>query len=302
VLLVCCAIGATAEPAAGSPPGTAWWTWVVLLFLMSLAIGFFAVLAGIGGGVVFVPLLAGFFPFHMDFVRGAGSLVALATALSASSRLADGSLVRLRLALPCSLIASVFAIIGVRIGFVLPVDTMQLILGVLILIATGAMAFSGKCERPEVPHMDWLARRFGLEGRFLDESSGQVHPWRVHRTIPGLAAFSVIGLIAGMFGIGSGWASVPMLNLVMGVPLKMAVATSLVFLLPGTTAAAWGYLNHGAVLPILVAPSLLGVMLGSRLGALVLPKVKTEHIRHVVVAVLMLCGLRALLKGTGLWI
>lgn len=46
-------------------------------------LGIIAVMAGVGGGVLFVPLVSGFFPFHLDFVRGAGLLVALAGALAA---------------------------------------------------------------------------------------------------------------------------------------------------------------------------------------------------------------------------
>ena len=32
--------------------------------------GFVAVPSGVGGGVLFVPIVGGFFPFHLDFVRG----------------------------------------------------------------------------------------------------------------------------------------------------------------------------------------------------------------------------------------
>ena len=42
------------------------------------ALGVVAVPAGIGGGTLFVPIVGSFFPFHLDFVRGAGLLVALA--------------------------------------------------------------------------------------------------------------------------------------------------------------------------------------------------------------------------------
>ncbi|MEJ0001331.1 MAG: hypothetical protein WDO13_20565 [Verrucomicrobiota bacterium] len=44
-------------------------------------------LAGVGGGVLFVPIVGSFFPFHLDFVRGAGVLLALAAALAAAPRL-----------------------------------------------------------------------------------------------------------------------------------------------------------------------------------------------------------------------
>ena len=49
-----------------------WWVWPIALFAVSFAIGVVAVVAGIGGGVLFVPIVGSFFPFHLDFVRGAG--------------------------------------------------------------------------------------------------------------------------------------------------------------------------------------------------------------------------------------
>ena len=55
----------------------AWWIWPVALFAVTFALGIVAVVAGIGGGVLFVPIVAGFFPFHLDFVRGAGLLLAV---------------------------------------------------------------------------------------------------------------------------------------------------------------------------------------------------------------------------------
>ena len=46
-----------------------------------LALGVVAVLTGVGGGVLFVPIVGAFFPFHLDFVRGAGLLLAAASGL-----------------------------------------------------------------------------------------------------------------------------------------------------------------------------------------------------------------------------
>ena len=59
-----------------------WWFWPVALLFFCFILGIIAGMAGVGGGVRFVPLGAGFFPFHLDFVRGAGLLVALAGALA----------------------------------------------------------------------------------------------------------------------------------------------------------------------------------------------------------------------------
>lgn len=91
--------------AAVGPEAAAWWVWPLALFLVCFVLGMIAVPAGIGGGVLFVPIVGGFFPFHLDFVRGAGLLVALASALAAGPGLLRAGLADVRLALPFTLLA-----------------------------------------------------------------------------------------------------------------------------------------------------------------------------------------------------
>ena len=112
--------------------------------------------------------------------------------------------------------------------------------------------------------------------------------------------FILIGFLAGMFGLGAGWANVPVLNLVMGVPLKAAVATSHFLLSITDASAAWVYINKGAIMPIIVVPSVLGIMLGSFLGAKLFARVHPKSIRIIVLIMLTLAGLRSILKGCGL--
>ncbi|MBP6368909.1 MAG: sulfite exporter TauE/SafE family protein, partial [Burkholderiales bacterium] len=79
------ALGASPALAAdgAAAASVAWWVWPLALFVVCFALGIVAVPAGVGGGVLFVPIVSGFFPFHLDFIRGTGLLVALASALSA---------------------------------------------------------------------------------------------------------------------------------------------------------------------------------------------------------------------------
>lgn len=69
---------------------------------------------------LFVPLVSGFFPFHLDFVRGAGLLVALAGALAAGPGLLRRNFANLRLALPVALIASACSIVGAMLAWPCP--------------------------------------------------------------------------------------------------------------------------------------------------------------------------------------
>jgi uncharacterized protein len=107
--------------------------------------------------------------------------------------------------------------------------------------------------------------------------------------------------MAGMFGLGAGWANVPVLNLLMGAPLKVSVASSKFLLSIVDTSAAWVYLNQGAVIAMIAVPSIVGIMLGSIVGVKVLKKTNAAVVRKVVITMLLLAGTRALLKGLGIW-
>ena len=87
--------------------------------------------------------------------------------------------------------------------------------------------------------------------RVFDGATRQRIDWQVHRTASGLAVFLGIGVLAGMFGIGAGWANVPALNLLMGAPLKVSAGTSGLVLSLVDSSAAWVYVNKGAVLPMI---------------------------------------------------
>jgi uncharacterized membrane protein YfcA len=289
-------------PAFAAQAGTVpWWIWPAALFVVSFAIGIVGVLAGVGGGVLFVPIISGFFPFHLDFVRAAGLLLALSGALSAAPRLLRGGMASLRLAMPLALVGSITSIAGAKLGLALPTHIAQTALGGTILAIVVLMVRAGKSEFPEVPAQDRLSAALRLSGVFHDPASGSDINWRVHRTPASLVAFAGIGLLAGMFGLGAGWANVPALNLLMGAPLKLAVGTSGLVLSVVDTSAAWVYIHQGAVLPMLVAPSIAGVMLGAKLGARLLRIVRAATVRKVVIALMLVAGARALLKGLGIW-
>ncbi|MDP2848212.1 MAG: sulfite exporter TauE/SafE family protein [Humidesulfovibrio sp.] len=283
----------------GADTGVAWWVWPTVLLFFCFVLGIIAVLAGVGGGVLYVPLVSGFFPFHLDFVRGAGLMVALAGALAAGPGLLKRNFASLRLALPVALIASTCAIFGAFLGMALPTNVVQLCLGVTIMGIAILLLTSKNTAHPVVAKQDALSMALGMDGAYNDPSTGELVQWKTHRTLPGLLLFIVIGVMAGMFGLGAGWANVPVLNLLMGAPLKVAVGTSKFLLSITDTSAAWVYLNKGCVIPLMAIPSIIGLMLGSFVGVRLLAKAKPTFIRYMVIGVLLFAGGKALLKGLG---
>ncbi|BCB96863.1 UPF0721 transmembrane protein [Dissulfurispira thermophila] len=295
------AVFATSEQSTVSEATAPWWVWPLVLFIVTFILGIVAVLGGVGGGVLFVPIIGGFFPFNLDFVRGAGLLVALAGALAAGPGLLKRGMADLRLALPVALIASSSAIVGAMIGLALPKNVVNITLGLTILGIVAIMLMAKKSEFPEVQKPDALSTALRINGIYYEASTGQEVNWKIHRTPQGLILFIIIGIMAGMFGLGAGWANVPVLNLLMGAPLKVSVATSKFLLSITDTSAAWIYVNNGAVLPMMVVPSIIGIMLGSIVGVKILAKAKPVAIRYIVIGLLLFSGSRALLKGLGIW-
>jgi len=294
---------AVAGPALGAD-GSAmpWWSWPVMLFVVTFVLGIVAVVAGVGGGVLFVPIVGGLFPFHLDFVRATGLLLALSGAMSAGPSLLRSGMASLRLAMPLALVASLASVGGALLSFALPTRVLQGALGAAIIAIAVLMWRAKGSLHPHVPAGDALATRLALHGRFVDASQGQeeVH-WRTHRTVPGIAVSALIGVLGGLFGLGAGWANVPALNLLMGAPFKVSVATSGLLISIANSSAAWVYLHKGAVVPLIAVPSIVGVMTGARLGAHLLGRLPAYAVRQVVVALLVAAGLRALLAGLGIW-
>lgn len=288
----------TAAAAGGS--GTPWWMWPLLLFAATFIMGILAVLAGVGGAVLYTPIIGSFFPFHLDFVRGAGLIVALAGALAAGPGLLKLNLANLRLALPVALIASTFSILGAFMGLALPTNVVQMAMGITIIAIAFLFIVAKNNEFPRVGEPDKLTAALGISGSYYEPSVGKKIDWTVWRTPMGFLMFCGIGTIAGMFGLGAGWANVPVLNMLMGAPLKVAVGSSKFLLSITDTSAAWVYLNQGAVLPIIAVPSVLGIMMGSFVGVRLLAGAKPKMVKYLVIVMLLFAGTRSLLKGFGI--
>jgi uncharacterized protein len=223
----------------------------------------------------------------------------MGSALAASPSLLRLGLANLRLALPLSLLVAASQVAGATIGLALPAALVQVSLGIVILGIVVLMWRAKRSEFPDVHRPDPIAMALRIHGVFHDAAIGRDIAWTVHRTPQALAVFAVIGLLAGLFGLGAGWANVPALNLLMGAPLKVAAGTSSL-ILTMTPSAAWVYINQGAMLPMIVVPSVAGMMLGARLGVRLLRVVRASVIRRIVIAVLVIAGVRALAKGVGL--
>lgn len=120
-------------------------------------------------------------------------------------------------------------------------------------------------------------------------SAEGLKPYHVQGVPAGFSLMFVAGVLSGLLGIGSGAVKVVAMDQAMRIPFKVSTTTSN-FMIGVTAAASAGvYLQRGYIDPGLAMPVMLGVLLGSLLGARVLSQARTPVLRLIfggVVAVL----------------
>jgi len=281
------------------------WLVVVSSFILSTAIAVFAVMAGIGGGIIFTPLMLGFTSIDSLVIRSTGLIVAMFSGLISTGPFMRKGLSNIRLvvygAVPVCLGATIgaWAAIAMKESMGATGDALvNLMLGLIIAFACFVFIKGGsKYEYPEAKHEDKLAKKLGFSFSYWEESLGQEISWRNQRILLGGVLLLGIGLVGGFFGLGGGWALTPILNMVMASPLKVAAASSGVLLAISDGTAAWKYMTYGALIPIFAAPWMLGQVVGGFIGANLLAKVRVKLIRYFVITVLALAGIKLLIKG-----
>ncbi|MBS3763586.1 MAG: sulfite exporter TauE/SafE family protein [Planctomycetes bacterium] len=297
--------GAAAEPvpeavAEEAPPA---WFWPVVLFGFAFVIGVIAPISGVGGGVLFVPLATALLPFSVDFVRGTGLVMALVSAQSSAPHLIKKGLANLRIMAPLVIVSIVFSILGSLLGLwltnAIPTGEYYVIiaLGLLLLGVFVLMVKSKKVHYPEIEEAGPFAETMELNGEWYEHDRESTVQYKTTRFRMAALCFAGVGFLGGMFGVGAGWANVPVLNLVMGAPLKVATATSMSIISVNGAAAVWVYLAKGAILPLMVLPSVIGITVGARIGARISHKAKPVFAEYLVMGILLLAAILDIFKG-----
>jgi len=234
-----------------------------LVFLAATVAGYLGSLTGLGGGVVITPVLALLFHVDLRYAMGASLVSVIATSSGAASAYVREGFSNVRIGLFLEIATTSGAIIGAIVASHTPTSTLSIIMGVVLLGSAYAST------RAPVDHLetttDPLAQRFRLSGVY--PSTAGLRRYGVQRVKAGFSMMFGAGLMSGLLGIGSGALKVIAMDQVMRIPFKVSTATSN-FMIGVTAAASAGvYLSRGWVRPDITMPVVLGVLLGSLLGA-----------------------------------
>ncbi len=278
---------------------------IITSFVLSVVIAIVAVIAGVGGGVIFTPLMLAFTSIDTLIIRSTGLVVAMFSGLVATGPfmrkgLADIKLVFLG-ALPIligGLLGSFAAIfmskhLGETGDYLVRLSMGLLLLGIASVFVLGGAS----TEYPEKVANDRLGRKLKLRHTYWEDSLQMPVKYKAQNVPLAMLLFLVVGFTGGFFGLGGGWAVVPVLNLVMSVPLKVSAATSGVLLAMGNSAAIWPYINIGALIGVVAAPWMLGQIIGGIIGAHILVSIKAAFVRKMLIIMLFVTSIKLISRG-----
>jgi uncharacterized membrane protein YfcA len=246
------------------------------LFLTGLCAGTLGALLGIGGGIVLVPILHLALGLPMATAVAVSLACVIATSTGAAATFARDGLCDVRLGLTLELATVTGAIAAAFVAPYLPGALVRVLFGLAILPAARALLFRRGAKVAETTAVE--PRHYGL----------------------GMGASFLAGSLSGVLGIGGGFIKVPVMNLAMGVPIRVATATSNFMIGITAAASAFVYLARGELRLDAAAPAVLGVLVGAAAGARLLPHVPAGALRKVFGGLLLLLAAHMIVSGLDL--
>ena len=275
--------------------------WELLeILLVSILAGLVGAVFGLGGGVLIIPFLTLFEGIPVPLAIGASLVSVVATSSASAATYVQDRLTNLRLGMFLEVGTVAGAITGAYVAIFLPSPILLILFGAILLYATFVIISNRRIDFPAGVVADRLSKTLRLGSEYPDQSTRLNVKYDVTRTRQTLGISYIAGIVSGLLGIGGGAISVPTMNLLSKVPMKVASATSNFMI--GVTAAASSsvYFLRGDVHPLLVAPLRIGVVGGAFIGTRVLQVAPPRRVKMAFGILLGVVSILMILKGLSL--
>lgn len=262
----------------------------LLIFVISITIGVLGSMLGIGGGVLLIPVLSGLVGLPIKTAIGASVVSVIATSTAAGAVYIGKGITHSRLAMILEIATTMGALAGGITAVLINPNILEGIFALVLLYVSFTMAFGFKSKSNTI-------KASYFANSYIDPMTGETVNYGVKNLGAGMAASFAAGNVSGLLGIGGGVIKVPVMNLIMGVPLRAAIATSNFMI--GITAAtsALIYYQHGYIDPVVVIPTALGVLLGAQIGSRLGGKVHSENLKKIFSIVLVIFSIIMIIKA-----
>lgn len=267
---------------------------IIILFLGAISAGLLGSLTGLGGGVIIIPLLTLGFGVPMHYAIGASLISVIGTSSGAAVAFVKEGFTNMRIGMFLEIATTSGAIIGALVSGMLNPNTIGIIFASILLL-TVILNLKGKPDHQEPVIKGSLEDKLELYGTFPDK--GVIKSYSARNTVPGFLMMMFAGAMSGLLGIGSGALKVLAMDNMMKLPFKVSTTTSNFMIGVTAVASALIYFQRGEIIPAIVAPVLVGVVVGSIIGSKTLMVSKTKKLKTFFAIVITVLSVYMMYKG-----
>ena len=296
----------------------------LLMLVGGVGVGIFGSLLGLGGGLLIVPLLTLGFGLPLRESIGVSLVCVIVTSGASAGVFLERRVANLRLGMVLELFTAMGALLGGLIAFLLDERLLAGLFAALMAYVAITMARpkrrearplparangASTADSPAPPDAGTAAAAAEAaaatatptaaatttpaaeataappEDGFVARLSGD--DYRIRNLVPGFGGSIVAGVASALLGIGGGLVKVPVMHLLMGVPLRVATATSNLMIGITASTSAWIYLIRGGIDPYATGPTAIGVFVGASIGSRIAHRLDVRALRLLFTVVLL---------------
>ncbi|RZJ46790.1 MAG: sulfite exporter TauE/SafE family protein [Chryseobacterium sp.] len=267
---------------------------IIILFLGAISAGLLGSLTGLGGGVIIIPLLTLGFGVPMHYAIGASLISVIGTSSGAAVAFVKEGFTNMRIGMFLEIATTAGAIVGALVSGMLNPNTIGIIFASILLL-TVILNLKGKPDHQESLIKGSLEDKLKLYGTFPDK--GIMKSYSARNTVPGFFMMMFAGAMSGLLGIGSGALKVLAMDNMMRLPFKVSTTTSNFMIGVTAVASSLIYFQRGEIIPVIVAPVLVGVVVGSFIGSKTLMVSKTKKLKTFFAIVITILSIYMMYNG-----
>jgi uncharacterized membrane protein YfcA len=268
----------------------------LLMLLGGIAAGAFGSILGLGGGLLIVPLLTLGFGLPLREAVGVSLVCVIVTSSASAGVYLQRRQANLRLGMLLELFTATGAIAGGAIAFLIDERLLAGLFAVLLVYVAATMLVGLRRRTPPMPATDEMPPG---PAESVPAALPAVDDYRRER-LPAAAVGSVgAGVASALLGIGGGLIKVPVMHLVLGVPLRIATATSNLMIGITASASAIVYLVRGGIDAYVTGPTAIGVFVGATIGSRFGHRIGQRALRILFVLVLLYTAVEMARRALG---
>lgn len=244
--------------------------------------GTFGSMVGLGGGIIIIPVLSQVLGYDLRATIAASLIGVIAGSIAASPRFLAAGIVDRRIAVTLLLATAAGGLTGGLTASYLDERSLGFLFATLLVVVAVHMLREFRRPAGGVPGPGAVVATPGpdptdvagpvrapssFDAHYLEPRTGELTSYSVRRLGPAFGASFVAGNVSGLLGVGGGIINVPTIHTLMGVPLRVATTTSTLMIGATATSSALVNITGGHMDPLLAAPVVVGVLIGSRVGA-----------------------------------